>query len=93
MGHLLENNSLMSLSFSICDTAWGWLQVVYPVQDGGRDLAVVWWLLSPTPSFPPQWGVGWVNRELQAWPMLPTYKKSCPGLDVAVTAVQVVDGL
>lgn len=25
--------------------------------------------------------------------MLPTYKKSCPGLDVAVMAVQVVDGL
>lgn len=25
--------------------------------------------------------------------MLPTYKQSCPGLDVAVMAVQIVDGL
>lgn len=25
--------------------------------------------------------------------MLPTYKQNCPGLDVAVMAVQIVDGL
>lgn len=41
VGHLLENNSLMSLSLMICDTAWGWLQVVYPEQDRGRDMTVV----------------------------------------------------